>query len=493
MKKILKFIKYYFFFFSLVLVSIPTHSQTFEQLYYTSFDDEGRDAIELPNGNFLIVINKGNFLTSYYDFILLTINNSGSIVDSLIYNGSNNYNYFGVREFFNLNDSVYVCFRVCEDVEQNYYLNFIKFDNQFNVLLDTVVGETIPELYLFYEQLTQDDKIVITATETINKEFFIYEFDLVQNELFYHPIIDTGGIINHWPMVIYDIPEKNKYIVYMFDAFKSIHEINKTDYTIDTSYTYSSLGFFMPIDAIHGFNDNSNLVAGRMAYVTPTEARFTPAYFTINHEGNILDFHNYDMQNDTSSKFWPHCSAIANNKLYLALTYNYTNVIPFIIIPEQRWIWLMCINSDGSLDWQHFYKGDVNYMPYKLLPTSDKGFLIVSNKYDWNDPIPNQRDVHILKVDSTGWYQGMPIGSTEFEKPKQILVYPNPVKDQVNFVLGYYKDLNLEIYNSNGTKVLNGNIEHTMTFDLAHLTKGLYVYILSGKYGFVEKGKLVKQ
>ncbi|MCD4745053.1 MAG: T9SS type A sorting domain-containing protein, partial [Bacteroidales bacterium] len=89
--------------------------------------------------------------------------------------------------------------------------------------------------------------------------------------------------------------------------------------------------------------------------------------------------------------------------------------------------------------------------------------------------------VHILKIDSTGWYNGINTGITPYETPKQILVYPNPVKNEVKFVLGFYCDLELNIYNSTGQLVINHELPHTQTINIAHLPKGLYVYILKSE------------
>ena len=75
------------------------------------------------------------------------------------------------------------------------------------------------------------------------------------------------------------------------------------------------------------------------------------------------------------------------------------NLPPFLY-PEQRWILIYRLNKDGSIVWQKFYKGEVNYMAYKILATADGGALIFSTRYDWNDSIPMQRDVHILKIEA---------------------------------------------------------------------------------------------
>jgi hypothetical protein len=132
-------------------------------------------------------------------------------------------------------------------------------------------------------------------------------------------------------------------------------------------------------------------------------------------------------------------------------------------------------------------------MPYKVLATSDGGALILSHKYDWNSPYPNQRDIHILKIDSTGWYEGLPVGTDEYSGMKQILVYPNPAKDQVHFEPGLYTDLELQIFNQTGILLLAKPLHSHRTVDVSGYETGIYIYVIQNKNGFLEKGKLVKE
>ena len=472
--------------------TLTTHCQTFEKYYHTSLDDRSSDAIELNNGSYLIVINRGDYFTQFGDFLLLNVDSTGQFIDSLVYNSSDNYNYFGVAILYSINDSVYICTRVCEDENEFHYFNIIKFDNNFNTILDTIVGSTIADQYIFYYLLTFDNKIVINVSETVNNSFYLYEYDLFIDSLSYHPIIDTGGLIYQWPVITHDIPDINRYQVYMFDAYKTIFGVNRINYTIEETYSYFPDNF-LPKTSVNGFNDSTYLVAGQLTDYSSGDVRFIPAFFEIDFQGNLLSYNEIDLQNDTSTYLTGKCFVTSSDRIYIAETYNYTNIPPFTIIPEQRWIWLMCLYPDGTLDWQRFYKGEVNYMPYKLLPTNDGGLLIVSNKYDWNDPVPYQRDVHILKVDSTGWYQGLTTGLPEQTKENQILVYPNPASDYVHFAFGYYSNLQIAIYSSQGQQVFTGQFAKKATIDISLLPAGIYTYTINNDNGFFERGKIIKQ
>ncbi len=133
-------------------------------------------------------------------------------------------------------------------------------------------------------------------------------------------------------------------------------------------------------------------------------------------------------------------------------------------------------------------------MPFKVLATNDGGAIIFSSFYDWNNPIPNQRDVHILKIDSLGYYTPLTGTPEEFEQMgKQILVYPNPVENEVNFVFGLYKDLEINIFDLTGKRVYSKAFAHSAKIDISHFKPGVYPYTISNGNGFYEEGKLIKK
>jgi hypothetical protein len=248
--------------------------------------------------------------------------------------------------------------------------------------------------------------------------------------------------------------------------------------------------FFLPNDAVQDDIDSSiYYVAGRMGSASSSFDDL--AYLQLNDEGVILNEYIYHL--DSNVYYTYKCFSSINENLFLGGVYPFT-LSPPTLYPEPRWILLYKLTKEGEIVWQKFYKGEVNYMVYKVLAMKDGGALLFSTKYDWNNPIPDQRDVHILKIDSTGYYN--PITGTE-EKPeqmnKQILVYPNPANSEVNFVLGLYSNLQLSIYNATGERVVLQTLHHSQTIDISMLPAGIYVYLLTGKNGFTETGMIIKE
>jgi hypothetical protein len=128
-----------------------------------------------------------------------------------------------------------------------------------------------------------------------------------------------------------------------------------------------------------------------------------------------------------------------------------------------------------------------------VLATNDGGALITATRYDWNDPLGTNLDLHILKIDSTGWYEGLPVGTGEFDQQKQILAYPNPTRDWVHFEPGLYNDLQLTLYNQNSREIHTQALPSHTSIDLSGYPAGVYIYVIQNQKGFLEKGKLIKE
>ncbi|MCD4746101.1 MAG: hypothetical protein K8R58_07365, partial [Bacteroidales bacterium] len=412
-----------------VSISFSLFSQTFEKIYRTQLDDFSNDAIKLSDNSFVISINSGNFEFDDYNGKLIKLSEEGDIIDSVLICISNEYKLSYISNLFNLNDSIIIAVGICKNLNtNNYQVLLAKFNTQLELLFDTIVGNEIPIEYYFDHILTHDNKLVSIGTKQPEYDHFIYVRDLNGNLLNYKYLIDTIYIST--ALTIKELVNENKYHLYIFEALKPIWVINKETLEIDTVYHYPDR--FRSQDAVIGTDSLSYYVSGKS--YNPDYNMRTPAFIKVSNSGEIIEFNEYLANPDTNSYCQINCFDHYNNKIFLAATYNFTQAPPFYFREEPRWIWINKLNLDGSIIWQRFYKGEVNYMHYTVLATSDGGALIISTKYDWNDPIPEQRDVHILKIDSTGWYNGINTGITPYETPKQILVYPNPVKNEVKFV-----------------------------------------------------------
>jgi hypothetical protein len=128
-----------------------------------------------------------------------------------------------------------------------------------------------------------------------------------------------------------------------------------------------------------------------------------------------------------------------------------------------------------------------------ITKTSDGGCILVGKIWDWQiNPFFNS-DIFFLKLDRNGnivGSQGINAAITQNE----ILVYPNPAKDYLNFDMGLYRDFQLSVYNQLGQILLQKNFTSgNNTINIRDFTTGIYFYKLLTKNGKVISEKFVKE
>jgi len=494
-----------FFLILFFVINRQGFSQTFEKWYVTKNDDIAYDAVELDQ-SYIITINSGSYFDENYDSKLIKLNLNGELIDSLNMVIPEGYKLYSTFRLFLLNDTILLTISPLKNNMGEIGIKFTHISKNFDILYDTIVCDTVTTRQYYDFIIDNDSNVVAVGTNTWFEEFFISVYDVFGNTIGYNTYTDTQT--GYLPSTIIDIPGRNVYHMYIYwSDDEYFFEINKETLQVDTVLHYPD--GFLPRNTIKGLDNNSYYLAGKQFSQTLSSSHKLLvnekkiiesviinqdlSFIEMDNYGNVLNQKVYIVSSDTNSFYSYNSFDIYNDKIYFGGTYNFDNATAFPFSAEYRWIFINKLNPDGSIIWQRFYKGDANYVPYKVLATTDGGALILSTKYDWNDPVPYQRDLHILKVDSTGWYDGMTTGETQYDQPKQILVYPNPVKDKVTFVTGLYNNLELSIYNLQGKPVLKQKLPYTQTIDISALPKGLYVYIITGKNGFIEKGKLLKE
>jgi hypothetical protein len=484
-QRLLSFLFIFFFFFAAKII----YAQSFELIYKTNFDDISTDAIETPDNSFVLTLSSGNFYEEDYQFKLIKISSEGLLIDSIEIVIPENYALKELYNIYQVNDNLYLTTGLCRNkISDSLKIIIVQFDqniesNQtfmcnFSLQGNFNIGNNFLNAY---------GNIVTIGTDFNNYNHFLLEYDMFGNLINYQ-YYDDENFTARYANAIWEVEQLNKYHLYLAGFPQEFWIIDRITFAIETVKNYNST--FWPWDCSNGINNTNYLVIGRN-YLNDNIKK--PAFLEVDSSGNILCMQSYNFYADTNSGNINKSFDNYTNKIYIVAAHNFLVTSGYPFIPQQQWIWLMKINTDYSVDWQHFYKGDVNFMPYKVLATTDGGALVLSTRYDWNDPIPDQRDVHILKIDSTGYYD--PITGTEEEieqMNKQILVYPNPTNGDVNFVLGLYSNLQLFVYNSMGKLNLTELLPTSKTIDLSSLPNGVYFYLITGKNGFKESGKILK-
>ncbi|MEZ5196919.1 MAG: T9SS type A sorting domain-containing protein [Bacteroidales bacterium] len=463
--------------------------QTFEKIYRTSDDELVYGAALIDSTSCIFGLNSGSaYNDNYYTKIFKMDLQSGNLIDSLIIEPEFPGYYFrGIFDVLKVSDSLFIGIGKFKNNSGNEEIQYIlHLNNYLKSDFDTIIN--IPEIEesSLRTIITQDSFLVSVGRTSVPYECLLCDKtifgDSVRYEIYSHPYSYTAS-------TVVNIPHKNKYHMFIYMGIeKAINIIDKATLERDTILVYPT--FFLPNDAVPDDIDSSiYYVAGRAGSASSS---FTDLfYLKLNDEGEILNQYTYNLDSNTFYAY--KCFAPFNEHIYFAGVYPFTSSPP-TMYPEARWILLYKLTKDGDVIWQKFYKGEVNYMAYKMLATNDGGAIVFSTKYDWNDPTPNQRDLHILKIDSSGYYTPLAGTEEQFEQmEKQILVYPNPVQNVVNFFFGLYKNLEINIYDINGNKVFYNVFEHSAIIDLSHLIPGIYLYTISGGNNFYEKGKLVKK
>jgi|WetSurMetagenome_2_1015567.scaffolds.fasta_scaffold88959_2 hypothetical protein len=463
-------------------------TQTFEKFERTLEDDIVYCAVAINSEEVVFALNYGDYNSSDYNAKLFRINSqNGDLVDSCnVEFYFSDYKLNQISDIFLINPNTIIIIGQCENINSNDKQIFIaQYTENLELIYGSIVGDELTDEWYFDVIYSSDSLFVFTGMEQ-SGILFLEERD-IYGTLIRRNTYQPGGTL---ASTLVEIPFINKYHLFQYwDTNHSFIIIDKDSLSLDTIIQYP-LGF-LPRNAISGLDSSYYYVAGRQYDLYPGTLGDFLSFLKVSSNGQIIEQNDYEID-EQITYYTTKSFSYNSNAIFFGGTYPCTWDPPMFFYPEQRWILLYKLTHSGEILWQSFYKGEVHYMTYKVLATNDGGALIFSTKYDWNDPIPNQRDVHILKIDSTGYYD--PLTGTDEERTqmnKQILVYPNPADNEVNFVLGLYSNLQLSIYNSTGERKLLQSLPSSQTIDVSGLPAGIYVYLLTGQNGFKESGKLI--
>ncbi|NQT76588.1 MAG: T9SS type A sorting domain-containing protein [Bacteroidetes bacterium] len=483
---------YLFLIVTLLLITKHTFSQTFEKYISTDKDEVALDAIEIENNSFMVLSQKssGDFDAFDYMIKIYKLSYNGDFEDSLNIWINDDYRLEYTRHIFHYDSNKFIIVGNCQNrisLDYQLYLAFINEELEF--ISDTIVGDTT-RADLLSDYLINDYGNVIAAgmceDEPNNNRLVIVDYSPLSNTYKRYPFkIAYGYSIT----TLIELSEINAYHLFLLWSGDSIIQINRDNLLIDTTYYFPNP--FDPFSAISIPGSNNYFVAGKKTDYNLFERKI--AYRKLNIYGEILDEHMYGVDDTNYFYSWNEVDCIDSTYFYLGGTHNFENIPPFLY-PEPRWIFVNKLQMDGSIIWQHFYKGELNYMPYKILATSDGGALILSHKYDWNSPYPNQRDIHILKVDSNGYYSGMTSIDEITGDPLQILVYPNPATSIIHIATGFYDNLEFYLYDIHGKNLMHKRLNGSNpTISVEQLPPGMYLYTIMRNQSILERSRLVIQ
>ena len=161
---------------------------------------------------------------------------------------------------------------------------------------------------------------------------------------------------------------------------------------------------------------------------------------------------------------------------------------------EYNTIYLWNFSVNGNINWQkYFYAPGLKLIVNDICKTSDGGCVLAGKVWDWQiNPFYNS-DIFFLKLDKNGNIIGSQ-GINEIITQSEILVYPNPASDIINFDIGMFKDFQLLVYNQLGQVVLEDKLtQGNSMINISNLKKGIYFYKLQNTNAKTISGKFVKE
>ena len=215
--------------------------------------------------------------------------------------------------------------------------------------------------------------------------------------------------------------------------------------------------------------------------------------------GNKLWDKNYGGSDD--DEFFGNITSFANGDLMLA-GISYSNIsgnkTENNLGIEQSWI--VKIDSSGTILWDKTIFTEGHDEEGYAIKTSD-GCLAFANqttggiagyKSDLN------QDTMILQYRTCDYWIVKFCDSTftnsVYELPgQQILIFPDPVSDQLNIKLDNTELTEIILYDISARRILRKEFINTISLNLSSLQAGIFFYELRNKNGGFKKGKIVKE
>jgi hypothetical protein len=157
-----------------------------------------------------------------------------------------------------------------------------------------------------------------------------------------------------------------------------------------------------------------------------------------------------------------------------------------------------CINTDGTVNWSHYFLSDGQAFPWEFVPLADGGLLVTVEKQEhiFVTPQVSQavgRDMYYLRFDAAGALVDSVSGIFDAPPLQAIQASPNPTNGLVYFSGDFEEATSrVKVFDAHGRLVLEQPLGAQRSLDLGRLPTGLYGYQIGDRNGIVGVGKLAK-
>ena len=430
--------------------------------------------------------------------VLLKLDSNCNVLDSLnLKNYHKNGKFYSLWNFIKFNNKIIGSGHSVDSVSHKKQIWLVEFNDNLTIKRDTLLGneDTLQNLY-FSQLLASSDNTLFaaivyipTTNDTLNTLLLSIDSNFC--------IIKKNTIHTNFGYEGHSVVEMSSNNSYHIINENEITKINKNDLSFNSILWERNNGGYHGCNGVIAITDSS--------YINPMELQYLN-YSTIPYqivENFFLTIRDNNGKTKDSIRIGnlqkSYKKAGANTFCFKTLDsifvagYNLppdSNLFSYV----NNTIFLKNVSINGNLNWQKFYGNNNQFTLGDIEKTNDGGCLMVGEIWNWMDSYPLLwTDIFFLKVDRYGNITGTS-GVKENIKQSEILVYPNPAKDIINFEMGMYEGYKLTIVNSMGQTVKQQDVTSGKnSIDINSFTKGIYFYSLVNNKGKVISGKFVKE
>ena len=455
---------------------------------------------EVNNNSFFVVTLKEcniSFLT--YESIVYNIDSNCNIIDSLeLLNYHKNGKYYYITDLFKFNNKIIGSGWLTDSITQEIQVWISELSENLTIIKDTALSKKYNYSGLFTAKLlpTSDNKLLVANFWLPDSTTFANDST---NTLLY--LLDTNycvtkqnSVYTHYGFNYVSVIEMLSNQTYHIITQDDITIINKNDLSLKNVAWHSSNGVSFGGSGAKSINDSLYMVPGFYCFVNINDQSGVKSKLIIRNmngikKDSIIIGNSLKQFDETSLNSY----IFFNTDTLFAAGNNYSLDSDFVSY-EDNTIFLWNIKLNGNVNWQKYYGIGKKFILTNIEKTSDGGCIMVGDVWDWhNSPFQYTTDMFFLKVDRNGNITGTS-GIKENIKHSEILVYPNPAKDIINFEMGMYEGYKLTIINSMGQTITQQDVSSGKnSIDIHSFTKGIYLYSLVNNKGKVINGKFVKE
>ena len=455
---------------------------------------------EVNNNSFFVVtLKECNISFLNYESIVYKIDSNCNIIDSLeLLNYHKNGKYYFITDLYKFNNKIIGSGWATDSITQEIQVWISELSENLTINRDTVLSKKYSFSGLFTAKLlpTSDNKLLVTnfwipdstsyANDPTNTILCLLDTN--------YCVIKQNSVFTHYGFNYVSVVEMLSNQTYHIITQDDITIINKNDLSLKNVAWQSSNGVSFGGSGAKSINDSLYMIPGFYSFTNINDQSGVNSKLIIRNmngikKDSIIVGNSLKQFDETSINSY----IFFNTDTLFAAGSNYSLDSAFFAY-EDNTIFLWNIKLNGGVNWQKYYGIGKKFILTNIERTSDGGCIMVGDVWDWHTyPQQFTFDIFFLKLDRNGNITGL-VGINEIIKQSEILVYPNPAKEIINFEMGMYEGYKLNIINSMGQTVKEQNVTSGKnTVYIQTLTKGIYFYNLINNKGKVISGKFMKE